>query len=238
MGLFDSVQGLINNTGLTGIQRFFKTGENKTPPDVNVRRSNGQLMAKESRVHIKVPPSYIAGVYTNRQPNISKGIIFPYTPQISFEHKAEYTSSKTMHSNFQQQFYQNSSVGSISITGKFTVQNDDDAEIYLSTIHLLRSLTKMQTANDAFPGSPPPVCRLFAYGDYMLNNVPVTVASFRSDLPDNVDYYATGGKFNGTMVPMMSTIVVNLLPMYSRAEQQKFSVKGWLAGDLNKDGYL
>jgi hypothetical protein len=144
-----------------------------------------------------------------------------------------------MHSNFQQNFYQRSSVGSITVTGKWTVQNDTEAEIYLSTIHLLRALTKMQTGYDPKPGSPPPVCRLFAYGDYMLNNVPVAVTSFRSDLPETVDYYSlSSGTFKGTAVPIVSTIAVNLLPMYSRAEQQQYSVTGWLAGGLNNKGYL
>ena len=235
MGVFDS---LIDKTGLTGIQKFF-TGKSKTPATVNFFSSTGAPIATENRVRVVVPRSYVAGRYANQQPNISKGIIFPYTPQIQFEHKADYTSSKIMHSNFHQHFYQNSNVGTITITGKWTVQNDTEAEVYLSTIHLLRALTKMQTANDTVPGSPPPVCRLFAYGDYMLNNVPVAVASFRSDLPENVDYYSLStGIFKNTTVPIISTIAVSLIPMYSRAEQQQFSVAGWLGGGLNGKGYL
>jgi len=68
----------------------------------------------------------------------------------------------------------------------------------------------------------------------------VAITSFRNDLPDNVDYFAlpSGGIFNDTMVPIVSTIAVSLIPMYSRAEQQKFSVNKWLNGVINKDGYL
>jgi hypothetical protein len=240
-----SLLDLANRTGLTGLQKFLGGGKDqaKSLPTINFFDKNGSAITNETRVRIKVPSSYISSnLVTNKQPNIANGIIFPYTPQITLEHKADYTSSAVMHSNFQQHFYQRSSVGAITVTGKWTVQNKDDAEIYLSTLQLLRGLTKMSTAGDGFKlsGSPPPVCRLFAYGDYMLNNVPVAVTSFRNDLPENVDYFAlpAGAPFNGTMVPIVSTIAISLIPMYSRAEQQQFSVKGWLSGEINKDGYL
>jgi hypothetical protein len=241
MGLLDSVEGLINNTGLTGIQKFFKTGK-QPAPQVNFFTSQGAPQTTENRVRIMVPRSYVSNQYTNKESSISgkNAVIFPYTPQIQFEHKADYSSGNIMHSNFQQNFYQRSSIGAITVTGKWTVQNNTEAEVYLSTIHLLRALTKMQTANDKIPGSPPPVCRLFAYGDYMLNNVPVAITGFRSDLPENVDYFSLpiNGIFKGTAVPVVSTISINLIPMYSREEQQQFSVTGWLGGGLNSKGYL
>jgi hypothetical protein len=170
----------------------------------------------------------------------TNGIIFPYTPQISLEHKADYSTVNAMHSNYSQSFYQRSSVGQITIQGKFTVQNNADAEVYLSTVHLLRALTKMLTGGDDLAGAPPPVCRLSAYGTYMLENVPVVVTNFRTDLPNNVDYFtlSNNSKFKEVMVPRSSDISVTLIPMYSRNEQQNFSVQGWLGGNLNSQGYL
>jgi hypothetical protein len=202
-------------------------------------------MGKDHRVRINVPKITYLGRENTNGPNEElvnlNGIIFPYTPAISFEHKADYTSPNVMHTNYSQHFYQRSSVSAITITGKFTVQNDNDAGVYLATIHLLRSLTKMLVNGESNAGSPPPVCRLFAYGPYMLENVPVAVTSFKNDLPETVDYYALPNSnlaFKGTMVPVVSTIAVSLLPMYSRREQQQFTVDGWLGGKLNSKGYL
>ena len=168
------------------------------------------------------------------------GIIFPYTPTIAYEHKADYSNVPIMHSNFALNFYQRSYVTNISISGKFTVQNEYDAAVYLSTIHLLRALTKMRSGGEDFSGSPPPVCRLDAYGDFMLKNVPVAISSFKFDLPDSVDYFTTKDyPFGETSVPTLSTISLTLIPMYSRAEMQKFTVSGWLSDEaVRKSGIL
>jgi hypothetical protein len=89
-------------------------------------------------------------------------------------------------------------------------------------------------------GSPPPVCRLDAYGDFMLKNVPVAISNFKFELPDGVDYFTINeGPFKQTSVPTISTISLTLIPMYSRAEMQKFKVTDWLNNEkTRKDGYL
>ena len=242
MGFLDNLKQDFQNSGL-GRLLGYQGASTTAPPQVNFYNISGAQLTQDHRVRIKVPSSYITP-YTNGGVHAAiknlGGIIFPYTPQITTEHKADYTNSNQMHSNYSQHFYQRSSVGSISITGKFTVQSAEDAEIYLSTIQLLRVLTKMQANGDPYAGSPPPVCRLYAYGTYMMDNVPVAITSFRNDLPDNVDYFSlpSNSIFKDTAVPTVSTITINLLPMYSRAEQQAFTVTGWVNGELNGKGYL
>jgi hypothetical protein len=159
------------------------------------------------------------------------GIIFPYTPQISFEHKADYAAQNPLHSNYSINFYKNSAVSDISIQGLFTVQTDSDAITYLSTVHLLRALTKGRFAAgiDPLAGSPPPVCRLRAYGTFMLDNVPVAITSFKNELPSDVDYYPiSSSTFGQASVPTRSTITINCKPMFSRAEMLGATVPGWL----------
>jgi len=242
MGILDNLTSGFQNSGLGRLLGYPQTA-NAAPPQVNFYNSTGAQLGQDHRTRIQVPASYLtkytSGGTTNALKNLG-GIIFPYTPQITIEQKADYTNSNQMHSNFSQHFYQRSQVGSITITGKFTVQNSDDAEIYLSTLQLLRALIKMRVNGEAYAGSPPPVCRLSAWGSYMITNVPVAITSFRSDLPDNVDYFALSSSsvYKDTMVPTVSTITVTLQPMYSRAEQQAFTVSGWLNGDLNGKGYL
>lgn len=218
------------------------------PAKIKITDSKGGSQKADLRVKIRVPDDYLVRLTRGFKDELYglNGIIFPYTPSISYEHKAEYSSAQPLHSNFALYFYQRSSVSAISIAGKFTVQNEKDAGAYLATVHLLRALTKMRSgglAGDADSGSPPPVCRLDAYGDYMLSNVPVVISSFRIELPDAVDYF-TAGKlasniYGKASVPTVSTIAISCIPMYSRQEMQKFSVSGWLSDSkIKKAGYL
>ena len=91
---------------------------------------------------------------------------------------------------------------------------------------------------DSDSGAPPPICRLNAFGDAMLKNVPVAITSFRVELPDSVDYFITDG-INGTnSIPVVSTIAITCLPMYSREEMQNFSVTGYINKKYSNKGYI
>jgi hypothetical protein len=96
------------------------------------------------------------------------------------------------------------------------------------------------TTGDPDSGSPPPVCRLDAYGEDMMTNVPVAITSVRIELPDSVDYFthqdAEGGM---NSVPVVSTIAVTCLPMFSRREMQQFNVAGYLSDPaFRTQGYM
>jgi hypothetical protein len=223
------------------------TATGKVGPDLVNRGGGGGAKAewkdaKDLRAILRVPKSYLTS--STDPSSVLKqfgGIIFPYTPTISFDHSATYSPLNTLHSNYTQFFYKNSAISAINLTAKFTVQKEEDGVVLLGIIHLLRSLTKMRFGPDKDSGAPPPVCRLEAYGDYMLRNVPVAVASFRHDLPDSVDYIAVGKKstmFGNNIVPVLSTITLTLNPMYSRAEMQEAGVNDWLNGKQRGKGYL
>ena len=226
----DSISNVVSRLG------GLPDGANNSPP------ASAQVKWKEAtdmRVILRVPSMYMQGP-TAILKKIG-GIIFPYTPTISYDNTANYSAQQPMHSNYPLYFYQKSGVGSITITGKFTNQNETDGAMYLATIHLLRALTKMLWGADPGAGAPPPVCRLDAYGDFMLNNVPVAITSFKIDLPDSVDYIAVGLKnttFGHSMVPTVSTLSITLNTMYSRQELLDFSVSKWLSGGLKNRGYL
>lgn len=214
---------------------------------ISFRDAFGVQKSADTRVKIRVPISYISertqGSSTaGLELYYLGGIVFPFTPTISYEMKADYQTITPTHSNFPINFYQRSSLGNITISGKFTVQNEKDAEIYISTITLLRALTKMQTATDMVPGSPPPVCRLDAFGTDMLMNVPVAITSFRIEAAENVDYFTVGKRIGGndiTSVPVISTISVGLTPMYSRKEMMEYSVNGYISSNqLAKKGFV
>lgn len=203
--------------------------------------------AKDLRAKLRVPSEYITPGTPAAGPNdiIYKngGILFPYTPLVSMDNKAEYNSQTPPHSNFAQYFYKNSTVGPINVTGKFTVQNEFEGAVLLGTIHLLRSLIKMRFGDDPLAGSPPPVCRFDAYGDYMFYNIPVAISSWRQEIPEGVDFITVGRPGSATtyghsLVPVISTINIELNVMYSRREMLSHNVPDWLSGNLRYKGYL
>lgn len=203
----------------------------------------------DKRVRLIVPPSYLIGPAagppagkntTQGILNLNGGIVFPYTPKIEVSHNAEYTETAAMHSNYKQYFYKRSSVSEISLSATFTVQNYFDAAVLLAVQHLCRALTKMPYGNDPNAGSPPPVCRLMAYGDFMLDGIPVAVKSFKLDLPDDVDYFTLDNNwgYGVTSVPVKSKIDLTFVPIWSRNEMMNATVTGWLSNGLRQQGYL
>jgi hypothetical protein len=214
-------------------------------------RSNGPgaqaqwAAAKDLRVKLRVPNEYLKGPSAGPANIIQKngGILFPYTPTIAMDNQAQYATQSPLHSIYPLNFYKNSTISPITVTAKFTVQNEFEGAVLLGVIHLLRSLTKMKFGNDPDAGSPPPVCRFDAYGDYMMYNVPVAISSWRHELPDSVDYIAVGRPgspttYGRSMVPVMSTISLTMNVMYSRREMLAYNVKDWLSGNLARRGYL
>jgi hypothetical protein len=244
-GLTDATKtGLALTAGLAVYKAFFAPAGGAVV-DPNAKEASVTWAgAEDFRCRIKVPKSYLTSYTIGYGGDLDAldGVIFPYTPSISFENSANYSNQAPMHSNYTYYSYRNSQVGAISVSGRFSVENNKDAMTYLATVHLLRSLTKMKFGTDTDAGAPPPVCRLFAYGNYMLNNIPVVVSNFKQEFPTDVDYYKLDNSWQygqNTFIPIMSTLSVTLLPMYSRAEQATFGVDSYLGSDdLRKKGFL
>ena len=202
----------------------------------------------DQRVRLIVPESYLIGPAAGPVSSSSGqgvlarngGIIFPYTPTINLSHKATYANVNTMHSNYTQYFYKSSAVSEIKIEAKFTVKNSLDGAILLAVQHLCKALTKMQFGNDPNAGSPPPICRLMAYGDYQLDSAPVAVQDFSVSYPENVDYFTVSEElgYGITTVPVLCTLSLGLIPMYSRNEMLNATVSGWLTGEQRLQGFL
>lgn len=232
----------VANENAREIQSLLNRYPPPTEPDVIATDIKGNVICDDMRVKIRIPSNYFIG--KGQYLSSLGGIVFPYTPNIQYEYKADYSPASVIHSNFDINFYKKSSISDINIVGKFTVENDNDALMYLATFHVLKALTKMRsggaTAGDADSGAPPPVCRLDAYGDNMFKNAPVVIKSFRVDLKDDVDYY----KFKdleegGAFLPTSSQFTVGCLLMYSRDEMQSFGVTKYLSDrTFTNRGYI
>ena len=116
------------------------------------------------------------------------GMRFPTTPFINLQHTSNYNQIGLTHNNYPYQAYQNSQVQQITISGDFPVQDQASGLRWLSTVHFLRTITKMYYGGELNTGNPPPVARLNGYGDHVFNNVPCVVTDFTVEFIQNVDY--------------------------------------------------
>ena len=188
------------------------------------------------------------------------GLVFPYTPSIIVSHSANYNAIAPTHTNYPYYAYQNSQVDQLVITGDFFVQNGLEAQYWVAALHYLRSMSKMFFGGEADTiGAPPPIAKLNGYGDHIFNNVPVIVTQFTTDLPQDVDYIATGfstgkeqkrqvgpqgrytetysdGKLMTGWAPTQSLITVTVQPVYSRSEIAQFSLNKYVNGGYIADG--
>lgn len=235
-----------------------------TDPNVTVTGS----AATEDRVRISDPSGkFISSGSPVLSPLAKLGfVLFPYTPQISLSHNANYDAQALTHSNYEYQFYSNSSVSEINITGTFTAKNSVDAAYVIAVQHFFRSVTKMFYGQDAEAGLPPPVLRLDGHGDYQFKSVPIVIKSFSVNLPNDVDYISTvinsstsmpGNPANRgpgsnptaipntatsntlTRVPVLQDITVTCIPVYSRRSiSQDFGLNKFAAGQLLNKGFI
>jgi len=184
------------------------------------------------------------------------GVLFPYTPAIRFQHRANYSMEALTHTNYEQPFFTNSSVEAIGIDATFTANTSEEAKYVLAVIHFFRSVTKMFYGQDSLAGAPPPILFLDGYGKIVLNHIPVVITDFSTSLPDNVDYISTtagpatssGGRdSNNTVsqgsenrVPTELKVSLSCKPVYSRNRiSNNFGLEKFASGSLlvnNKPG--
>jgi len=118
----------------------------------------------------------------------TNGVIWPYTPQITVSHNANYSTAQLTHSNYPAHFYNNSEVADIQISGEFTVQNMEDGQYLMAAVYFFRSATKMFFGQGANVGNPPPIVFLDGYGSHYFPHVPCVVTQFSHTLPNDADY--------------------------------------------------
>jgi hypothetical protein len=130
----------------------------------------------------------------------TNGVIWPYTPQINITHQANYSPMTPVHSNYPQNFYTNSDVSEINISGDFTVQNISEGKYLLAAIYFFRAATKMFFGSGDNVGNPPPILFLDGYGSHYFPHVPCVVTSFNHVMGNEVDYIE---------IPLQNTVSVN-----------------------------
>lgn len=169
----------------------------------------------------------------------TNGIIFPYTPNISFSQQVEYSQYDLVHTNYQQNAYAKTRNPMIQVTGNFANQTPEEAAYTVGVMHFLRVTTKMNFGlNDREAGTPPPVLEFSAYGTYNFNRVPVLVGSFNIIYDDNVDYVEVTTAGQTVQIPAVMTISIDLLPQYSPTKQEQFNLDEFARGDGYRNGFI
>jgi hypothetical protein len=204
----------------------------------------------DHRVRLSLPPRSKI-LYNSDQSHLiaplkeTNGVVFPYTPQVIFQHNADYSRTSPTHSNYPLNFYHNSSVQDITIFGEFTATDGPSAQYVLAVITFLRAITKMFSNSDSLAGNPPPILRLSGHGQYILPSIPVVATTVSITMPSDVDYitiptppaargtnYSAPGATITTRIPRSCEISIGVVPVYSRRQMRSFGVDKLANGQL------
>ena len=225
----------INQTGGFGSS----TNTNRTISRAVISANNTVTDASDWRVSISVPEIFqqegniLAPLRDGNGEsafNTGNRMIFPFNPSVLLGHSANYSQIQPTHTNYPYNAYESSQVDAITITGEFYQENENDARYWIACLHFLRTATKMFYGDSNPLGNPPVVCRLNGYGKHVLNDMPVVITNFTTDLPQDVDYIQCTIDGVVNYVPTQSSITVTLQPQYARRSQSGFSLTQYASG--------
>lgn len=177
----------------------------------------------------------------------TQGLMFPYTPSISWNQSVEYTATSLTHSNQDSYTYKNTPSTMISLDGEFTVQNQREGEYLLAVMHFLRTVSKMyfgeasfaapSTGQPSLAGMPPPVLIFSGYGDYMFNDLPVIVKDHSYSMKDNISYVDINTAGGSVRLPAIINISIKLVVQTTpKRNRKEFDLNKFRTGELMKKG--
>ena len=161
------------------------------------------------------------------------GLVFPYTPDIEFQHTVNYEETDILHSNLAVQHYKNTPPPTISLKADFTADTPENGEYMYAVIHFLRSISKcefgekvaayssitgIQSGGNNREAVPPPILYLNGWGN-LIENIPVVITSFGISLGKEKHYVELPNK--NIWLPTDITITIQMkiqfnLDMYKR----------------------
>jgi len=182
------------------------------------------------------------------------GMIWPYTPTITYNQDVQYDSLNAVHTNQEILAYSRTSAPTISVSGSFSSQTQLEARYNLACLHFLRLVTKMSFGASVMPqrGTPPPVLYFDAHGGGMFLNIPVVVKNFAITLPNDPDYVTVPSAINGaggpqsqtTRVPALFDISVTLTVQHTPKQLREWNIDtfrtgGYITGvSMKKAGWI
>jgi len=199
--VFDLLNPSKARSAISGLLPGGSSSKDKAVPNIgfqNASGSGGATAASEDDWRVRVSLAAGAGIFYQDPTLLSNalmyplletnGVIWPYVPQISVTHQANYTPAALTHSNYPAHFYNNSEVADIQVSGEFTVQSPEDGQYLMAAIYFFRAATKMFFGTGANVGNPPPIVFLDGYGSHYFPHVPCVITTFQHTMPAEVDY--------------------------------------------------
>jgi len=160
------------------------------------------------------------------------GVVFPFLPNINLSTKAEYQRNDLIHSNYPYYSYKTSTVDDIQITGEFPSETETDAAYWIAATTFFKTATKMFFGQGANAGNPPIICHLYGYGSSVFDKIPVIITQFSVEFKDDVNYVKCNRFGTNTWVPVLSTVSITCVPIYSRESLRKFNLQQYASGKM------
>lgn len=198
----------------------------------------------DTRIRLKAQQTSVYGDGISSLLRETNGLLFPYTPTIQVSQDVNYAAMQMTHSNTDYHSYTNTPNVTISLTGKFTVQNAREGRYALAALHFLRTASKMyfgeKDVATGRAGLPPPVLLLEGYGTYMFNNIKVILRGHNYSFDENVDTVAVAVANGSARIPAIFTISLSLVAQQTpTAMRKEFSLDEFRSGALlEKGGWL
>ena len=239
---FGDVQLPIKPIDITGL------GDEIKLPDLNAPEGEKAVKPKPKDQRVRLAPKERGGngqypFFGEKdsvlfQLNETNGVFFPYTPTITYQHKASYSEMVPTHANTSYHVYNNTPAIQIQIEAQFTSQNLAEARYTLAAMHFFRSATKMHFGStDPEAGLPPPPLVLSGYGDFMFNDLTVILTDFSMALPNNVDYLEVDIGGHTAWVPSLTTFNITCVVQQTPKQQRdQFNLKEFTSGKMMSSG--
>lgn len=222
----NAIPGLTDNSGAPSASDASAAASASAQADKRVR-----IRAKDSTLYDGLSSSLLFPLNSSSGTN---GVIFPYTPTITYNHGVNYQQMTPTHANTDYWLYTNTPAVQIQIAGEFTAQNQAEAQYLMAAIQFFRTASKMHFGeNDPNAGLPPPMLTLSGYGDFMFNDLDCIMTNFSMEMPNSVDYIEV--QYNGATawVPSLTTLSVSVVVQQTpKKQRQEFNFTDFASGAL------
>lgn len=212
--------------------------------------------AKGRRVRLRPKPGAISGpngIYGSNgilQPlRSTNGLVWPYQPEINYTQTVTWKSMELVQTNQEILSYEATPAPKFTVTGNFSVQNQQEGIYALAAIHFLRTVSKMYFGDsDNNAGTPPPVLLFDAYGQYMFNQLPVVVTQWNATMPNDINYvpidlnniqvFSAAQAANTNLTGISRTSTTPQLNSYDQIANSALMTSRMFKSDLGQDQYI